>query len=389
MVINRHEAIGIPNLLVAPKTPPQSDGREMYEDGVGDYRGRYEDGAFYAQASSDEEEDEESVKDRQLMYFDSILTRYETLRAQLQQTPPADAVRRLDEDHPTHLGRLNTQVARWWKWKLRTVDPVPAQIASMDKSTVLRLLGLMTGGTILKRGNDVEMGVSRWAWSLLARLPERGELTSEEIGVVRELGKKAILVSMGLKAEQSWEEGMKEVEAGFDSDVEEEEVSDVVNDEEIQLDDKEESDIEDDDVEQTEHLIEPSIRQIIRDQNELIGGPLESIAQSTKDATIGPKLPHSNRDTSVEVEDRAPELDSRQDIPEDLAAAKARMLKALSNSTEEDDAAVASEEASRDARTESRRLNTRATVDMIITIAGEVYGQRDLLEFRGAWSESM
>jgi hypothetical protein len=388
MVIYRHEATGIPNLLVAPKTPPHSDGREIYEDGVGDYRGRYEDGAFYAQASSDEEEDEESGKDPQLMYFDSILTRYEALRTQLQQTPPQDAVRRLDEDHPTHVGRLNTQVARWWKWKLRTVDPVPGQIASMDKTTVLRLLGLMMGGTILKRGSDVEMVVSRWAWSLLARLPERGELTSEEIGVVRELGKKAVLVSMGLKEEKSWEAGMQEVEAGFDSDVEEEEVADIVNDEEIQLDYEDDLDIEDD-AEQTAHPIEPPIQPTVRNQNDSTGGQPGSIAKGTKGATIGPQLPHANGDTNVEVEGGAPKLDSIQDIPEDLAAAKARMLKALSNSNEENDAVVASEEASRDARTESRRLNTRATMDMIITVAGEVYGQRDLLEFRGAWGEIM
>jgi len=34
---------------------------------------------------------------------------------------------------------------------------------------------------------------------------------------------------------------------------------------------------------------------------------------------------------------------------------------------------------------EEMRRNTRATVDMIITVVGEVYGQRDLLEFREVW----
>jgi hypothetical protein len=33
----------------------------------------------------------------------------------------------------------------------------------------------------------------------------------------------------------------------------------------------------------------------------------------------------------------------------------------------------------------ARRLNAKATIDMIITVAGEVYGQRDLLEFRETW----
>ncbi len=33
------------------------------------------------------------------------------------------------------------------------------------------------------------------------------------------------------------------------------------------------------------------------------------------------------------------------------------------------------------------KLNAKATVDMIITVAGEMYGQRDLLEFRGQWED--
>jgi hypothetical protein len=170
--------------------------------------------------------------------------------------------------------------------------------------------------------------------------------------------------------------------------VEDEEVADIVNHEEIQLDYEDDLDIEDD-AEQTEHPIEPPIQPTVRNQNDSTRGQPESIAEGTKGAIIGPQLPRTNGDVNVEVEGGAPKLDSTQDIPEDLAAIKARMLKALSNSNEENDAVVASEEASRDARAESRRLNTRATVDMIITVAGEVYGQRDLLEFRGAWGEIM
>ena len=203
---------------------------------MNNYGGWYEDGAYYSSTqpgpSSDDNNCEtgEIRQDMQLAYFDSILIRYESLRAQLQQIPPVEAVQKLGKEHPTHLGRLKIELAKWWRWNMRTVDPLPAQIASMDKSTVLRLLGLLTGGSLLKRGSEVDVGVSRWAWALLGRLPDRGELTSEEIGVVRELGKKAVLVGMGLREEQAWEEGMGQVEAGFDQ---EEDDFDIVIEEEI------------------------------------------------------------------------------------------------------------------------------------------------------------
>ena len=363
-----------------------NNSRAIYEDGVGDHRGWYEDGAYCAapqessQTSYDIAEEEEVGKDPQLAYFDSILARYEKLREQLQQTPPAEAAEKLDKDHPTYLGRLNTEVARWWRWKMRTVDPVPAQIASMDKGTVLRLLGLLTTGTLLKRGTEVQVGVSRWAWGLLARLPERGELTSEEIGVVRELGKKAVLVGMGLREEQQWEEGMDEVEAGFD-DGNYEDGAAVVNNEEIDL------------------------------EMEVGFGDSEFDAKTTKTnltndksnegLKIGPQWPMDSEPNIEEKNSDEPMLnmsdgkgkgnEDEGELPsEDLAAAKARILQALNNAKAEEiiqDAEIREEEAALAAQKTAAKWNTKATVDMIITVAGETYGQRDLLEFRQTWGD--
>jgi hypothetical protein len=331
----------------------------------------------------EEAEEEEDVKDPRFAYFDSILLRYETLRAQLLQTPPREAVEKLDKDHPTYLGRLNTEVARWWRWKMREVDPVPAQVACMDKNTVLRLLGLLTTGTLLKRGAEVQMGVSRWAWSLLSRLPERGELTSEEIGVVRELGKKAVLVGTGLREEHQWEEGMDEVEAGF----EEEEY-----DEGIGLRDDQQWN---EDMDEVEAEVEDRLEAENQEAN-LSNEPDEALR-------IGPQL--STDDKAVEyVNDKQPSDDEKTSMPEgkdveneheeslseDLAAAKARILAALDNSAKQEaiqEAQVLEEEAVIKLRKREAKWNTKATVDMIITVAGEMYGQRDLLEFRQTWGD--
>ncbi|TAQ88577.1 hypothetical protein B7494_g3104 [Chlorociboria aeruginascens] len=214
--VRREEALGIPNLLVAPKETPNEPvySRSIHES-VG---GFYEDGAYYTADLGPDLTDEEEKQNPQLAYFDSIITRYQNLRTQLQQTPPTEAVEKLDSDHPIHVGKLNVALARWWRWRMKTVDPLPAQVASMDRETVLKLLSLLTQGSALARGVEVEMGVSRWLWALLAKAPDRGELASEEIGIIRELGKKAVLIGVGLQKRNDWEEGINEVEAEYNED---------------------------------------------------------------------------------------------------------------------------------------------------------------------------
>jgi hypothetical protein len=381
---------------VAPRTPPASDIREIYDDVSGDFRGYYEDGAYVATSqavweSPDPAEGEEI--DQQTRYFNTIIARHEFLRAQLQETPPVEVLEALGQDHPTHIGKLTVAIAKWWRWKMRTVDPRPAQIASMDKSTVLRLLGLLTGGTLLKRGAEVEVGVSRWAWSLLARLPERGELTSEEIGVVRELGKKAVLIGMGLRENQNWEEGMQEVEKDFNEE-EHEELPGRINEDEIELD------LQDEKVnlEDSENDAEISATDLLGGGS-FIGPRLpDEKPSTTQDDTNGVAIPKAvsvhegggeDHDTTSEEEGEL----SSEGVPGDpdaLAAARARILARLDQEqTDDSDADELVEAEIQDAKDKRAAAlwNTKATVDMIVTVAGELYGQRDLLEFRGAWEE--
>jgi len=381
----RQEAIGIPNLLVAPK---ESTTRDIYENGIGDYRGRYEDGAYYA--PDDEtliggyEEFEEEVENPRTTYYDSILSRYEVLREQLQQCPPEEAVASLDSDHPTSLGKLEMAVVRWWKWKIRTSDPLPVQVASMDKGTVLRLLGLITSGKLLKRGAQVEIGVSRWSWALLARLPERGELTSEEIGVVRELGKKAVAVGSGLREDRDWDERMDELEANYDDEAESgyEDNNDGYN------------------AESNEH---------IHDNSHGIG--------SKPVISIGPQLPPKLEEqwqSSALPKESPEELQGREGLQtlgdtacitntvaktqnesktdDDIATVKARILSRLNESNAEESVPGTCAQGPRGSIDErdaaaNARWNTKATVDMIVTIVGEMYGQRDLLEDRSVWED--
>ncbi|KAI9640337.1 hypothetical protein NHQ30_011079 [Ciborinia camelliae] len=380
----RAEAEDLPPIFYAPAETRSSNSngeydRSIYESGVGDFRGYYEDGAYYAAAEAEVEmEDEETEgQDPQLAYFDSILIRFETLREQMQRTPPTNLVKDLDTDHPIYLSKLDTKLCRWWRWKMKTVDPLPAQIASMDKDTVLRLLRLLMGGTLLQSGSDINVKVSRWAWALLARLPVRGELSSDEIGVVRELGKKAVMLGVGLKAGSGLKEQLDEVERVFEAD------------NRVEIVDGENAASSGDG-----NLVKGS-----EDQQEVLHEvkQINEDAMQTSDSTEN-SMPSITTEKSTTPEEEAwgATLDSHE-----LEAIKARLLARITSNPPAVEAMTTVDsqppktEESTPSTTETPMYtpaqpvnwNTRATIDMIITIAGEMFGQRDLLEFREVWGE--
>lgn len=253
---------------------------------------------------------------------------------------------------------------------MRTVDPVPAQIAVMDKDTVLGLLKLMGGGNLLKRGAEVNLSVSRWIWSLLAKLPDRGALNSEEIGIVRDLGKKAVLVGVGIREGNKWEQGMQAVEATYEDEEDEEAYVDALD-------------------------TEDALANVCMEDGD-------------DDDMAYPALPSMEVPVNAVMTQQDSGFAENDSAIYELAQAKARMLGLLHSANgqlqgqlDKNDT-VQKPSSSTDAVLESDQLHTKrqaisenpeinqynssATVDMILTIAGEIYGQRDLLEFRGAWN---
>jgi predicted DNA binding CopG/RHH family protein len=95
------------------------------------------------------------------------------------------------------------------------------------------------------------------------------------------------------------------------------------------------------------------------------------------------------------TDDEPPATAENKDIEADIAAAKARLLARLEENQQEEEQEPSGEADADDLQQneasggdgttfdEARaRVNMRATLNMILTVAGEFYGQRDLLEFR-------
>ena len=159
---------------------------------------------WFSGASDDEHGGGRDVQD---VYYEALLGRFEALRQQLAQVPPRHVLERLGPDHGSYMS-ASVKDNKLWRWRLWNTEPKPAQLAGMDKGTVLRLLrmvGNRKGGflgvdtLVGEGGGQARRRVSAWVWGLLARLPGRGELVSEEVGIVRELGKRAVWVGVEMK----------------------------------------------------------------------------------------------------------------------------------------------------------------------------------------------
>ncbi|KAK4659945.1 hypothetical protein QC762_114770 [Podospora pseudocomata] len=392
----RQEASHVPHILVAPKAGPQlpphllsttanshdAVDRSLYDDGVGDSRGYYQDGAYTAApdpspTSSQQEAgllasaDAEAENKRALSesYYASLTEQFLSLRALLHQEPPQELVDALDKDHGIEVGAFGPKswTFRVWTKRIRYTDPLPVQIAALDRQSVLKILRIILGGKFIRRGYELRERTSRWIWALLARLPDRGVLDHTEVGWVRDLGKRAVLMMVSIAhmaaLREEVDEGLEGEEYGDEQDEEEEEYP------------------VDEDMESESH--EDGFGVTRQDDKGTLEVPPANPVESAEEAEDG------EMDMDLD-EGEISDEDNNKDIGADIAAAKARMLAQLEDIPEYEQCVPAvqaekvyADQADEPVFDETRtRINMRATLNMILTVAGELYGQRDLLEFR-------
>ncbi|KAI1361089.1 hypothetical protein F5Y08DRAFT_315610 [Xylaria arbuscula] len=480
----RTQASTIPHVLVAqkagPPLPPQAPrnageddeeeqpaDRTIYEDGVGDFRGYYQDGAYVAypedrwgntnenevpygedddgddklendddpnsSESSDDRPHNSSADEIREAYFASITNRYMALRQLLQTDPPESAIRALPATNPTEVGvwKRGADTFQKWEGRIRTTDPLPAQIAAMHKDGIFRLIRVILTCKFLRKRTQLRERTSRWIWALLARLPDAGELDYMEVGYVRELGKRAVLMMVSLAELEVLRENY-DVAGSSPGDEEEYEVEadvDECYDDALSQDspvDVANAPTPDDAKVHVEHIPSPSASTPQDGANQtadVSSADSESKADDARPQEPSPddasdvemQLDSDMEDGEVADEPPPPHADSVADIE----TAKARLLARLNETAAEDNGVreqpdlsspvpalpkmtPADAEAAQAATPESRideseedgaeyeryqaldrdKVNERATLNMILTVAGEFYGQRDLLEFR-------
>ena len=359
--------------------------RSIYTQGIGDSRGYYEYGAYVAAPSDDDEEEHDEGEDdedeyaamRTLheAYFASLMHQYTTLRAIVNSPPPANVAHRLPSSHPTTTPSSAAATNKLWARTLRRVDPLPLQLALMSKDTVLRVLRVVLGGKFLRRGYPLPERTSRWLWGLLARLPDRGGLNHAEVGWVRDLGRRAVLLGRSLAEmaalRDELAEGQLGVNEGVDGSSTDEDVMAGGDVDQLDAPDSPRDDIE---TSATSPLPAQKEEQSAARQqkNESKAAP-ETEEGEVDDADEDTAMDLASDSELEEGETRAETTGSDGNGLQD---AKTRLLAQLEHDSSLEDVDP------KEAAMERSRMNMRATLNMILCVAGEFYGQRDLLEFR-------
>lgn len=242
----------------------------------------------------------------------------------------------------------------------------------MDKDAVFRLLRVVLGGKFLRRGTELRERTSRWLWALLARLPDRGELDYMEVGYVRDLGKRAALLMHSLREMAALRE---EVEGGGGAAQED----DGLEGDQEDWDGEAEAPVDDDREATAPH--QETVDPASVAENDPASAQPSSDPPARSSSTDPTSVPDANGDKDEQMEDGEIDESAPMDIDTDVEDAKTRLLAKLNaDSSSGNNADQAEEEPPFDPA--RARMNMRATLNMILTIAGELYGQRDLLEFR-------
>jgi hypothetical protein len=275
-------------------------------------------------------------------FYNSLETRFEALRRRLRTSPSVQAVQTLDDQHPISLPFGNKMADKEWKYHLLNTSPLPAQLSSLDSPSILRLLKLVEGQLENCRKSNIPNNLGLWAWSLLAALDEVGLLQTRDVSVVRDLAKMAIWVRMmhhKAKHGRSNDPDYEHIDNYPEENAAQHEQGEVVD-----ADQAESTQAGAPEVESVEAAVEAQIKQEI------------TPAQNTQ-------------------EDAAMDLDSEDQLL-DAIAAKKRELQ-----TEAEAEAKKKDQKQED----FPDTNTYVTIDMLVTVASEFYGQKDLLVGRLPW----
>ena len=171
----------------------EKEGERSYE-GV---EAAYETGEVNGTGAERKDNIEEEDIDPQEAYYTALLRRFYSFRSALHNRP---AKSRSDfhvelVPSPKPATDLASKQPSWSRC-LRFTAPTAAHIASLPQQNVIRGLerveSLLTRKTLLAINQGECVGA--WAWALLAKCREIGEMGSEDVAIVRELGRAAAKV---------------------------------------------------------------------------------------------------------------------------------------------------------------------------------------------------
>lgn len=366
----RSEALAIPKLLVAP-APPVPFGVSTSKHDRADLRGYYEDGAYIAREHRPIgpallPTDVSLGLEVQQAYHTALLKKYNNLRAQLEQITGAKLIERIESD-PTFDYKEVPTSRHGWLDSLDRVPPTPAQVAQLSTKDIFRALELCTKN--LSRAGAISKARAYWIWCLLGKVREYGTLDNSQVGIIRQLAKKSASLGTKLRGAPVPAFELHQVESESDNES--------VVDWDMNMSDDDGKVAEDPTKVQTgaeqapSDILEAAKARLLAQVDDMemteaasddntIDALQAAVLAQLGDRLVKPTL--LSRDEAEQQRQQLRKQELGEHIEEDAPA---------KNVEPEDDAV----------------MHTKATIDMILTIAGECFGQRDLLSYREVWGK--
>lgn len=350
----RSEAQGIPDLLVAPKQA-LPNGSVDSNEGIEDPRGYYEDGAYVAAPVSgpirppgwhaNKDENDEFAEVNSLSAEEAYTKRFLAIFKASR--------RKLEICRSTYKNKEREKLGYKGTWKsfnqmTHEFAPTPMRVAAIEQDQVLKMLQNARHG--LERRKNFSRVYSQWLWALLCASGDVHTMDSDAISIVRELAKKAVWVGIGYMSAEVANTTAEYDEVAENSDIEE--LADELP-EELAIGDE---------MPVTE-----------------VPAPVSPIQVHGRRRNTSSPEPFKHA-----VKPLAENADPTTN--KDMEAARDRLLSKLECSSLKQQLEEHSMVSEGKTHAGAPDETTRATIDMIVTIAGEMYGQRDMLEFRSSWS---
>lgn len=186
----RSEAKGVPHIL-AVSTDQLRGTNIVAEEG-----GYYFDGA-YTGVGKASVAGPTTFPPAQQYYYDSLLTQFRLVQATMRCTPPLSSVEELASSQFISFPASTRKARTQWEAHMRACNPHPVQIACFDAETVLQLvkfLRMKLNHFLVDKDESLTGRIGAWAWAILGKCRDRGELSSDDIGELRALARRALQI---------------------------------------------------------------------------------------------------------------------------------------------------------------------------------------------------
>lgn len=239
----------------------------------------------------------------------------------------------------------------------------------MDKWTIFRLLRLCERRLRVSamQAENVSPNLAQWIWGLLGRLPESWQMRNEEVSKVRELGKFATWCASEYTFAIT-KRGQWDAERAADDD-----------DNDNDWDYDEDGEDYGESAEKSHKPVDANVREGAKAEESVDAKPVMDTSATADDSAEDGEIA-MDTDTTVPGED--------QSLSDMFAAKKQELQVELDSSKDAPTEEISqAHEALSEEKDQVPNSQTSAILDLIITVSGEFYGQRDLLWSRQPWQK--